>query len=764
MHPTLRKILVNRLNIIVFALAVAGCWLGCPSFGLAAPVSLSSEGERVDTLVEDNADLWAQFADEYLDGEEGGEDIVGDEETFLEMHRNKINLNAATKSDLLRMPFLTAAQADSIYNKVRRLHGMLSLGELAFVRNLGLRERSYMLLFFYCGTYVPDASMPDGKTARKKLFTGIRRDEPNPGLQTDISLTAGGPFEKREGYRSHTKSQIAANPNIQYLGNRLRVALRYRGGWANTLRWGITSAKSEGEPMMEKQNWFLDSYSLFLMGRNRYGRSIVKRWVVGDYRMQMGLGLVVGASTPDANSVSLAYRPRQEGMVPHTSTSEALFLRGGAIEVGAGRWTMRAFASYRDIDATLKDGQITTIITSGYHRTRLEMSKRHNVASTQGGAQLGYRLGSLSLSLQGAYTHYSKPYIRPTALYRRHYYHGSSFPNYSLSYSWRIHALTMQGEAAISKGGAVAVQDRWQYAASSRLKLNLVHRYYSARYLSPLGQSLRAATLLQNEHGALLSAAIRPGDYWLMRFWADFAHHANPLYRCSHASNRLSAYAQVAYTPNRQTEYYIRYKYRLRGQDDSLRQSAHRVQHFLKAQAHYNVGLVSMTSAADFTFLKEPNTSWHKGWMLSHRAGVALPLSPEREKIDPYSTDVASTTDIATMATAAPQSPSPVPDIPQQKWPASLQINAAAALFHTDAYAEALRFYEPGLLYAFSMPSCYYHGLRASLASVLTLGPLSFGAKYSITHYTNRSSIGAGLRFYRGSTLQDLTLQLRLRL
>lgn len=761
--------IVNKSRALVFALAIAGVVSGCPCQGLALTARLYSEGECVDTVVasgedsahanrsvavsvEDDADLWAQFADEYLDGEESAEDIVGDEEDFLEMHRNPVNLNAATKADLLKMPFLSEAQADSIYNKVRRLRGMLSMGELAFVRNLGQRERAYMLLFFYCGAYVPNLSPADRKIARKKAIARIRRQDPQRGLRTDVSLVVGAPIEKREGFHSHTKSQIEANPNIQYLGNRMRVALRYRGSWDNNaLRWGLTSAKSEGEPMMEKQNWFLDSYSLFLTGRS-YGRhTIVKRWAVGDYRMQMGLGLVVGATSPDANSVSLTYRPRQQGLTPHTSTSEALFLRGGAIEMGMGRWTARAFVSYRDIDATLKNDSITTIITNGYHRTRLEMSKRHDVACGQGGAQVGCRMGSLALALQGAYTHYNKPFIHPTALYRRHYYHGSTFWNYGLYYSCRINAFTMQGEAAVSNSGAVAVQDRWQYAPDYRCKLNLVHRYYSGRYLSPLGQTFRAASMIQNEHGILLSAVWRPREMWLVRLWADYAHHANPLYRCSHSSNRISACAQVAYTPYRHTEYYIRYKYRQRGQDDSLKQTDTRTQHYLKAQARYAVGAVGMTSAADLTFLREPNKAWHKGWMLSHRIACVLPLSGERDgSAYKYSDDGYSLSSATGSAYGSKAR--------------TLQINAAAALFRTDAYAEALRFYEPGLLYAFSLPSCYYHGVRASLAPVLTLGPLSIAAKYSITHYTNRSSVGTGLRLYRGSTLQDVTLQLRLRL
>lgn len=741
---------------IFLALAVAICLLPAPCKGKATESIAYSGGERADTAgiagtqkprrhsitkadsapalpSADYEDLWAMFADEYLQAE-NGEDIVPDEEELLEMHRNPVNINTATLTDLRRMPFLSGSQADSVYSLVRKARGLLSMGELQFAGGLGPRQRAYMLLFFYCDSgargrrYNSGPYGRDSTSARKSDSPyGARRIDPYTGIKTDLSLTTGAPIEKRDGFRAHTKAQLERNPNLQYLGNRLRVALRYRGSLNNTLRWGLTSAKSEGEPMMEGKNPLLDSYSLYLMGQAR-GNSPIRSWVAGDFRMQMALGLIVGSSTPDANSLTLSYRPKTQGLTPHSSTSEALFLRGAGIEMELGRWTARALLSYRRIDATLRGDSISTILTNGYHRTPLEMSHRRNTRAAQGALQVGYSLRRFTLSVQAAFTRYNRPFRHPTALYRRHYYTGRNFRNYSLAYAYRHRALSLYGEAAAGKNGGRAVQNRWQYAPNYRLKFNLLHRYYSSRFLAPLGQTYHSAPMIQNEHGLLLSAAFRPRQEWLLRLWADCARLANPVYRCSHPSNRLAAQAQISYQPYRRTELYLRYRLRMRTQDDSLHRRGRRLQHSLKAQAHYPLGALIMTSAADLTFLRQPNRPWHKGWMLSQRAGATL-LKRKR----PAGTR-------------------------------SLILNAAAALFRTDSYAEALRLYEAGLLYSFSTPACYYHGFRAALAPQLALGPLSVGAKYALTHYTNRSSIGTGLRHYRGSTLQDLTLQLRLQM
>ena len=87
----------------------------------------------------------------------------------------------------------------------------------------------------------------------------------------------------------------------------------------------------------------------------------------------------------------------------------------------------------------------------------------------------------------------------------------------------------------------------------------------------------------------------------------------------------------------------------------------------------------------------------------------------------------------------------------------------SAALFHTASYADALRLYEPILLYSSGYPALYYHGMRFSASAQHKIGPLYLAVKYALTHYTNRNTIGTGLRQYNGSTLQDILIQVALR-
>ena len=661
---------------------------------------------------------WDDFADEYM------EDILSEEESggialydeLIEMHRQPLNINKATREDLLRMPFLSEAQADSVLSLIGKSHGLLSMGELMFVPNLEVKERRYLALFFYCPddqSYYSSARIPDSLQQHRKQGSYPNQQR---GLQTELSTTLSVPLYKREGFRPHSREELKTYPNRQYLGNNIATTLRYRSSLNNRLFWALTAQKDEGEPFANKDNFLYDSYSAFLMGK---GDGALRKWIVGDYTAHFGLGLTVGASGSDAANVLSSLRPRQEGFTPHTSTDEALFMRGGALSLSFGKMQIMAFGSWRQLDATLTDDSISTIITNGYHRTPSEISKRHNISSLQGGLSASINLGTWRIGLNAVITHYDTPYRTPTALYRRYYFQGQDFGNYSITYSSRLGAVSIWGETATSRQGGVTALHRVQYAPHHHLVLHLLHRYYTTHYLSPCAQSYKIGSRIQNEHGVMAGIMWQPHAYWQLKSYADWAHFPFAVYASKQPKDALTAMLQAEYTPYNSTTWLLRYKLRTRPDDNALQHPDQRVQHTLKAQYSYKGLRLSLTTTADLLLLSQPDKDNTKGWMLSQKATAKV-----------------------AKATA---------------------VGMAAALFHTDSYSEALRLYEPILLYSSGYPACYHHGIRFSASAQHTIGPLSMAVKYSLTHFTDRNTIGTGLRLYNGSTLQDLLIQVALR-
>lgn len=98
----------------------------------------------------------------------------------------------------------------------------------------------------------------------------------------------------------------------------------------------------------------------------------------------------------------------------------------------------------------------------------------------------------------------------------------------------------------------------------------------------------------------------------------------------------------------------------------------------------------------------------------------------------------------------------------QWRW---LRADAHVGWFRTDDYDSRIYQYEPSVLYDFSFPMYYGHGLRYALLLKANLGSrLGASAKIGVTKYFDRSTIGSGLQQVDGSALTDLLLQLHYRL
>ena len=67
------------------------------------------------------------------------------------------------------------------------------------------------------------------------------------------------------------------------------------------------------------------------------------------------------------------------GLKPYTSTNEALFLRGFSGTFSFKRFDITPFISYRFIDGSLEGTEITSLGTTGFHRTQNEVDNRNTI-------------------------------------------------------------------------------------------------------------------------------------------------------------------------------------------------------------------------------------------------------------------------------------------------------------------------------------------------------------------------------------------------
>jgi hypothetical protein len=90
-----------------------------------------------------------------------------------------------------------------------------------------------------------------------------------------------------------------------------------------------------------------------------------------------------------------------------------------------------------------------------------------------------------------------------------------------------------------------------------------------------------------------------------------------------------------------------------------------------------------------------------------------------------------------------------------------LKLDVMAAWFDADTYQNRIYSYEKSILYAYNSNSFYGRGVRTSaVINYKPLKTLSISAKFGLTKYMDRETIGSNLEMINGSLKTDLLLLL----
>ncbi|UWX58061.1 hypothetical protein NY406_01960 [Chlorobaculum sp. MV4-Y] len=307
--------------------------------------------------------------EELLDrsGSEGtAEELFNDLE---DLRRNKIPVNLATEEQLLELPLLSAADAAKIIT--RRQRGPIrAIAELEAVIGKDAARRLAPYLSF-------------------KLPPEKKRKEPQEKLRGSVIGRVFWEDPPRAGVT-----------NGKYAGGNRHVYSRFQ---VATPHYGVhlLSDSDVGEPD-------IDDFLSFNVHAERIG--ILTQAVVGNYKLSFGQGLLFGQGRyffkgSDAVDGVLLFAP---ALRPYTSAGEDNFLQGAAATISPGPFELTAFTSSNKLDATIKNGVVTSIATGGYHRTATELKKKDNLTQEVNGVNLRYRYraGELSSAIGATWTKY----------------------------------------------------------------------------------------------------------------------------------------------------------------------------------------------------------------------------------------------------------------------------------------------------------------------------------------------------------------------
>ena len=417
--------------------------------------------------------------------------------------RQPLNING-DRETLTEFPLFDDLMINHLLAYRKLLGNLISVHELQAVPGFSLEEIKSML------PYITVANHSLSYISILKRFTG-----------RDHSLIVR-PTLVPEIMNGFLKNQPA---NQSFIGSRPALFIRYKYQYDDLLKFSFLIDKDAGEKFFSGSKISLPDFYSFNFTINKAG--IIQSLIIGDYSINLGQGLMHWQSQAFKKSAGVITIKRQSSTLrPYHSAGEYNFMRGFATTLRSGNLETTLFASARKLSANIGldstyGPSITSIITSGLHRTPSELADRSTAGLMAVGGSFKHsgRMGHTALNAIGY--QYSLPLLKRNEAYNHYTIKGKRWFNCSFDYSFTYRNLHFFGEMAFDKKGSHAIINGMMASLHSLIDLSILHRAIASSYQSLFGNAFTENTLPTNEHGIYNGISIRPHHHWRIDLYAD---------------------------------------------------------------------------------------------------------------------------------------------------------------------------------------------------------------------------------------------------
>ncbi|KQS32611.1 helix-hairpin-helix domain-containing protein [Dyadobacter sp. Leaf189] len=632
-------------------------------------------------------------------------------ESLLHLYTNPLDINAVTADELSGTLILTDVQVRALLSYREQAGPFLSLYELQAIPGYDLVTINRLLPFV---TLNPKTS-------------SIREALRSPG-QHFLMFRTGRVLEKQKGFLKQDSSSHSA---ASYAGSPYNAYLRYRNARSGSYSIGFTMDKDAGEALWDwnaGRHIFGADFSSFhaqMMNRRRW-----KNLVLGDYQMQAGQGMVLGAGFSlgkGAEVIKTGYRSTL-GFKPYTSSGEANFFRGAAATYAIDRYTtISLFYSKTKRDAAIDESAAGKLVTSlpinGYHRTSSEIEK-HNILQEQNiGAHLLHHLAQNGqIGITALHTFYPTTIRKRSLPYNQFEFTGKHNLIAGLhgDYRWRNFHVFGEGAVSLSKGTGLLLGNI--VSLGKKWDATILARHYARSFHTFYGNAISENTRPINENGLYGGLRFMPSRRWQFsgyvdRFWFPWLK-----FQVDAPSSGFDYYLHCLYKPSKRLNVYalMHEKHKQRNAPEN------------KAPATGLVMSVRRTAMINFEYEMPMKFS------LRTRCQVGDSGLKGKQK----SKGITVFQDITLHLSR-------------------IELSSRIAWFNTDDYESRQYAYEKDMLYAFSIPAYSDVGTRHYLMLRYTISKkMKVWARWSQTNYTQLETISSGLNEIRGHKRSELKMQL----
>lgn len=678
-----------------------------PAFIISVIVALWVYSTPVKGQTPDENLFVEQIVEQLL--EELDEEIDADE--FLEVLRSfverPIDLNKADEADFARLLFLSPLQIANLLSHREQTGRFLSILELQGVDNFDVQTIERLSPF----VTVSASPFLEGLT-----WSGLMDD----GDQ-QLMLRYGKMLQPQRGYR------ITDTTRSRYLGDANQYMLRYRFNYRNRIKLAINMEKDPGEPFFQdKQKYGFDHYGVSL-----YVRDIgpLKETVIGNYALQIGQGLVMWNGLSFGKGAMITSSARQGGgLRSYTSMNEHQYLSGFATRLSFANWELTPFVSWRKLSGNRSEGEdggylISSISASGLHRTPNELRNRRTIGQGVAGMEISYRYKRLKVGAVGVYTQYDGTIVHDGSPRQTYSFEGDRLANFAINYQYTFRNVYLFGETAHEYGRGWATLNGLIAGLHPKVSAFANYRNYQRDYYAVFAQALGEGSAVTNEEGLYTGVLFHPSRKVEWVGYVDIFRFPWLRYRVDEPSAGMDALTQFAYSWYKVGRISLRYRHRLKQENNSLRPPDREVVDVLKDQLR-------------LAFQYKLSDQWE---VRSRVEGVRY----EKERQIDFGWLVFQ--DVFWKPARLP-----------------VQLNMRVAIFATDSYDARLYAYENDVLYASAFPMYYGKGGRSYINLRYRIGrKTDFWLRYSHNHYPGVETIGSGLGQVEGPNRSDIKVQLR---
>lgn len=651
------------------------------------------------------------------------EDLNYDElyENLYQYYIHPIDLNNTQPEVLQSTYLLSPFQINALFQHLEKNGPLISIYELQAIPEFDLNTIYKILPFIKVKeSFLNSHALKLGKNLMKEYNNTLI-------VRYDRTL------ETKKGF---TTPQIKTDSTYtsRYLGTEDKILVRLILKPNKNISLRLSAEKDAGEeiiwdPSAKRYGADFISYHLAVKDLGK-----IKKIVVGDYQLQFGQGLILGAGfAPGKGSETITTLKRGDlGIKPYTSVIESGYFRGAAATVGIGKLSMTNGFSIANRDAieqvsvdSAKEetSHISAIQTTGFHRTPNEIAAKANIKEHALMSNISYKAlrGSLLVGLTGVYTKFSVPRIPLKRIYNQFEFRGTD--NYTVggyySYTWQN--IILFGEASRSKSGGIGLVNGALINLSKRWEMSLLFRKFDRNFHTFYGFAFGENTRTINETGIYIGLKFTHSRKLSITAYFDQFNFPWLKYRVNEPSNGTELLARVDLNPTKKLNVYGQYRREIKDINSAE-----------------DVNIVNVVEGVRQNYLIN----------LDFVATAALGFK-SRLQFSDYKKESNYTTGFVLAQ-----------DVNFSIW--RLKITSRVALFDTEDYNNRQYVYERDVLYSFSIPAYYGRGIRSYIMVQYNASKsFSFWIRYARTHYKDKETIGSGLEEIDGNQKTDLKFQVR---